>query len=58
MTLAEPLPELASHDGDDESLPTCEQQALAEKRLAEMLADPSLGESFESFDAFLANLTA
>jgi len=53
MTLAEPLPEVATQDRDDDLLPTRAQQALAEKRLAEMLADPSKREPLSALLAYL-----
>lgn len=50
MTMTEPQLDALQ---DDECLPTPAQQALAEQRLAEMIADPDASESVESLIAFL-----
>lgn len=55
MTLADPLPEVSAADADADLLPSHEQQALAEKRLAEMIADPSRSEPLGDLLAYLAS---
>lgn len=55
MAIAEPLPRL-SHFEDDGPVPTPAQQALAEQRLAEMIADPSSCESIDSLVAYAKSL--
>jgi len=54
MTLADPLPD-AAMDADDYLLPSSGQMALAEKRLAEMIADPTCREPLDDLLAYLAS---
>jgi len=53
MTIGEPQLDFLH---DDDFLPTPAQQAMAEQRLAEMLANPSMCMTEEEFDDFLDNL--
>jgi len=54
MTMTEPNRVATFNDAD--LVPTPAQQAMAEQRLAEMLANPSICMTEEEFDDFLDNL--
>jgi len=55
MTLIERV-QVATPEDDDGPFPTAGQQALAEQRLAEMMADPSNCEPVESLIAYAKSL--